>query len=65
MPEDLADSKHLTTQQVAAIFHVHPSTVVMWARDGKLAHSRTAGGHRRFDPVDVERLRVETQAGAA
>lgn len=53
--------KHLTTQQVAAIFHVHPNTVVMWANEGRLASVRTPGGHRRFDPDDVEKLRAETQ----
>lgn len=58
--------KHLTTQQVARIFHVHPNTVVIWANEGKLPYVRTPGGHRRFDPEAVEKLRVETQdAGAA
>jgi excisionase family DNA binding protein len=54
-------AKHLTTQQVAAIFHVHPNTVVAWAKAGKLPYTRTPGRHRRFDPVDVESLRVKTE----
>ena len=54
--------KYLTTQQVAEIFHVHPNTVVMWANAGKLAAARTPGGHRRFDPDDVERLRADANA---
>lgn len=54
-------AKHLTTRQVAEIFHVHPNTVVLWANSGKLAPTRTPGGHRRFDPEAVERLRLESQ----
>lgn len=53
--------KHLTTQQVARVFHVHPNTVILWANAGRLACEYTPGGHRRFDPDAVERLRVESQ----
>lgn len=55
--------KHLTTQQVARIFHVHPNTVVLWANAGKLPYSRTPGGHRRFDPAVVERFWEDSQPG--
>ena len=58
-------AKHLTVQQVAEIFHVHPNTVVLWANSGKLPYQRTPGGHRRFNPDDVERLRVEAQQAAS
>lgn len=57
--------KHLTTRQVADIFHVHPNTIVAWANAGRLPVSRTAGNHRRFDPEAVEALRVELQSAVA
>ena len=54
--------KNLTVGQVAEIFDVHPNTVVDWANGGRLAYKRTPGGHRRFDPADVEKLRAETES---
>src|SRR5256885_8775577 len=39
---------YLTTAEVADILHVSPKTVTRWAREGKLPHSRTLGGHRRY-----------------
>lgn len=47
----------LTTQQVAELFAVAPSTVVKWADSGRLPCFRTPGGHRRFYRVDVEAVR--------
>lgn len=47
----------LTTQQVADLFAVHPTTVVQWANNGRLPHFRTPGGHRRFAEADVIALR--------
>ncbi len=52
----------LTTQQVAEIFAVTPSTVVKWADAGRLAHFRTPGRHRRFYLADVEALRLALAA---
>ncbi len=63
-----ASSEYLDTREVAAIFAVHPKTVVNWATAGRLAHFRTPGGHRRYLRSDVERLRAEANvepAGAA
>ncbi len=42
---------YLLAGEVAALLHVSPKTVTRWARDGKLPHVRTLGGHRRF-PAD-------------
>lgn len=53
--------KHLTTREVAEIFQVHPNTVVDWENAGRLKATRTAGGHRRFDPDEVDRLWQESQ----
>ena len=46
----------LTSSQVAARLHVSPKTVSCWATQGRLAHRRTLGGHRRFDPELIDAL---------
>jgi excisionase family DNA binding protein len=50
---------YLKTAEVAEILHVSPKTVTRWAKDGKLPHSRTLGGHRRFPAEAIERLAKE------
>jgi excisionase family DNA binding protein len=46
----------LTAREVANRLHVTPKTVSRWARQGRLAHRRTLGGHRRYDPEHIEQL---------
>jgi excisionase family DNA binding protein len=46
----------LRAREVAARLHVDPKTVTRWARQGRLAHRRTLGGHRRYDPEYIEQL---------
>jgi len=46
----------LTTRDVALRFDVTTTTVKRWADQGLLRHTRTAGGHRRFEEPDVVRL---------
>ncbi len=48
--------QYLKTAEVADILHVSPKTVTRWAKDGKLPHSRTLGGHRRFPNQDIKKL---------
>ena len=50
---------YLTTAEVAEILHVSPKTVTRWAREGKLPHSRTLGGHRRYPSEAIRRLATE------
>ena len=47
-------SKLLTTGQAASILAVTPDTVLKWIRTGRLPARRTAGGHHRIDPQDLE-----------
>jgi excisionase family DNA binding protein len=54
----------LTTTQAARLTGVAPSTVKRWADRGILRFSRTAGGHRRFERGDVERLLRQQVAGS-
>ena len=55
----MAQSKnpeYLKTAEVADILHVSPKTVTRWAKDGKLPHSRTLGGHRRFPSGQIRKM---------
>jgi excisionase family DNA binding protein len=47
---------YLRTAEVAQILHVSPKTITRWAKEGRLPHSRTLGGHRRYSAEDIKRL---------
>lgn len=49
-------SGYLRASQAATILHVSPKTISRWAREGRLGHVVTLGGHRRFFREDIERL---------
>ena len=51
-------SAYVRTAEAAAILHVSPKTITRWAKEGKLPHSRTLGGHRRY-PANVIRKLAE------
>jgi excisionase family DNA binding protein len=51
-----ASRNWLRAAEAAALLHVSPKTVSRWAKDGRLAHRRTLGGHRRYDPQQLEAL---------
>jgi excisionase family DNA binding protein len=55
----------LTSAEVAQRLAVSPKTVARWSKDGRLAHLRTLGGHRRYDPEMVDRLARELTQPAA
>lgn len=44
----------LTPGEVAGLFAVDPKTVTRWAKQGRLPHFTTLGGHRRFRWSDIE-----------
>jgi excisionase family DNA binding protein len=50
---------YLTCTEVAERLHVSAKTVSRWAKEGKLGHLRTLGGHRRYDPAYIDRLARE------
>ena len=58
-------SAYLTAAQVAERLGVSPKTVGRWAKDSRLAHQRTLGGHRRYDPAQVDQLARELTVPAA
>ena len=51
--------KFLRTSDVARMLHVSPKTVSRWAKEGRLPHLSTLGGHRRFPATEIERLMEE------
>lgn len=52
----------LTTAQAARLLGVGPATVRRWAAEGKITAVRTLGGHRRFAPEEIERVKTEAVA---
>ena len=45
-----SDGQWLSVSAAARALGVSPSTLRLWASEGRVPHVRTAGGHRRFDP---------------
>jgi excisionase family DNA binding protein len=41
------------------MLHVSPKTVSRWAKEGRLPHLSTLGGHRRFPASEIEKLMHE------
>jgi excisionase family DNA binding protein len=52
-----AGKRRLTAAECARRLGVHKSTVTRWIASGKLPAYRTAGGHHRVRPSDLEKLR--------
>jgi excisionase family DNA binding protein len=50
------EERYIKTAEVAEILRVSPKTVSRWAKDGKLPHLITLGGHRRFPARAIEDL---------
>ncbi|MGH9945134.1 MAG: helix-turn-helix domain-containing protein, partial [Pyrinomonadaceae bacterium] len=63
MPNDTLTTKHLTTRQLARLWHVSEATIKRWADAGHLSSVKTVGGHRRFAPEDVARFQQERGLG--
>jgi excisionase family DNA binding protein len=47
------DGPWLSVSGAARALGVSPSTLRLWASEGRIPHVRTAGGHRRFDPEEL------------
>jgi excisionase family DNA binding protein len=55
----------LSLQGAADKLGVHTSTLRRWAEEGVVAHTVTAGGHRRFDVHELEQFLAQRSRGAA
>lgn len=47
---------YIRTAEAAKILRVSPKTVSRWAKEGKIPHVMTLGGHRRFPSSAIEDL---------
>ena len=60
-----APSTWLLPAEAAAILKVHPRTVSVWARKGKITGVQfTLGGHRRYDGPEIRGLAAALKAVA-
>lgn len=50
------EGPYIKASEVAAMLRVSPKTVSRWAKEGKLPHIKTLGGHRRFPERAIRRL---------
>jgi excisionase family DNA binding protein len=51
----------LSLAEAAQQLGVHPTTLRRWSDLGRISHSRTPGGHRRFDPSDIQSFLQESR----
>ncbi len=47
---------YIRTAEAARILRVSPKTVSRWAKEGKIPHVMTLGGHRRFPSSAIQDL---------
>jgi excisionase family DNA binding protein len=59
-----ADPRRLSLGPAARLLGVDPDTLRRWADDGRVEAFTTAGGHRRFDRREIERLLEARHPGA-
>ncbi len=57
-----ADGPWLSVSGAARALGVSPSTLRLWASEGRIPHVRTDGGHRRFDPEALRQWLAEQPA---
>ena len=51
------DASWLLPAEAAAILKVHPRTVSVWARAGRIRRVQfTMGGHRRYDESEIRQI---------
>jgi excisionase family DNA binding protein len=52
---------YLRAAEAAALLHVSPKTISRWAKEGRVPHIVTLGGHRRFPRQEIEALAARLQ----
>ncbi len=60
-PDNWQQDEFLKTSEVAKILSVSPKTVSRWAKEGKLPHLVTLGGHRRFPASAIRTIADELE----
>ncbi len=56
MQNYMDDEPYMRTAEAAKVLHVSAKTVSRWAKEGKIPHVVTLGGHRRFPSSAVHEL---------
>ena len=56
-----AGGTYIRTAEAAKMLRVSPKTVSRWAKQGKLPHVVTLGGHRRFPADAIQRLATKLE----
>ena len=55
--------EYLRAAEAAAYLKVSPKTVSRWAKEGRIPHIVTLGGHRRFPKDEI--VRIAERAGGS
>jgi excisionase family DNA binding protein len=50
------DDVYIRTAEAARMLRVSPKTVSRWAKEGRIPHVMTLGGHRRFPAAAISDL---------
>lgn len=58
------EEEFIKTSEVARLLRVSPKTVSRWAKDGRLPHLVTLGGHRRFPKNAIVELASRMRSSA-
>jgi excisionase family DNA binding protein len=53
---DVQSDVYIRTAEAAKLLRVSPKTISRWAKQGKLPHVVTLGGHRRFPASAIREL---------
>lgn len=56
LTDRLEDDRYIRTAETARILRVSTKTVSRWAKEGKIPHVLTLGGHCRFPATAVHEL---------
>lgn len=64
-PSSNPPERWLWPHEVAELLSVHPKTINMWSRQGRLPHIRTIGGHRKYPESEILALRARLTVGGA
>ena len=56
-----SNGAYIRTAEAAKMLRVSPKTVSRWAKQGKLPHVVTLGGHRRFPAEAIQRLATKLE----
>lgn len=63
MGEPNAESDYITAREAAEMLMMSPKTLIRWSDAGRIPHTVTLGGFRRFSRREIERMAKELGLG--